>query len=543
MGDSFADDVRQSFNPVNLPHEIHIRFDVVELLSQNAFGETYLLREKDGGKLYVLKSRLLSGLQPETEILQGLTHKGIPVFEPPIVCGDTVFSLREYVDGLTLEEYAQDRQPVTEDLAVHVIRELCGILSLLHSQPMPIIHRDIKPSNVVIDPDSRAVTLIDFGVARKYGDNPGGDTVLVATRGFAAPEQFGFAQTDIRTDIYALGVLLRFMLTGSIQQGGTVGSTALDRIVQKCTAFDPKDRYQSVDDLRKTFLKHGARKRRPAKHGVTAALAVCAVIAAGFFLAKDFVFPHEPPGVNTPIPRDGVYTFVEPLIEQAVRFMLHKPEGEPVTYRDLERVTGLYIYGTNPLYGLLYRTHPPDERNGDITSIDDLRFMPNLRVLLLYRQPLADISPLVYCMRLEELHIYYSNIFDISVLTALPRLRMVILSNTLVRDYSPLERIASLNHLTVMFSSAVRRIPDLGSFPNIQYLNLHATLLDDLDSAGQMPWLEELIISNTNVSDYSLLNDRELFPRLRSLWISEDMMQYIDTLTRDEINITIERGF
>jgi serine/threonine protein kinase len=638
MGKSFADELLTDVEPIDLPQEITVRFNIIERLGVNAFGDTYLLAEKDGSKRFVLKSLRQFELNTESDLLLGLEHRGLPKFEPQIKNGSSVFTLRVYTEGVSLEEYLENYPDVSEELTVHIIKELCDILEVLHSQPTPIIHRDITPSNVIIDPRDHSVTLIDFGASRKYCKESDCDTVAVATRGFAAPEQFGFAQTDARTDIYSLGIMLRYMLTGTIEQRRLISNRALEMIVTKCNALDPKNRFQSAGDLRKALLKTKSRTRR--KISAAMALAACAVFAAGIAATMqmdfsriqepdtpmespgetappdrtEYIFAAEPPAEPTPEPspepsptserpppamdavasaspaephipaespsvtvtpdiienrfiamppveptprpspqpstppewsplslRPVEYTFIEPLIEKAARLMLGKEEGEPITLGELATITDINIYGgyvSNCFHGTDL-DRPQYTGYGNLRSLEDLRTMTNLRSLRLQNQPLTDISPLAENQRLERIGIYNCNVSDISPLTALPRLQTIYLESTLVSDYSALSRINELRSLTILHEKGVKKITELGDISGLSVLDLSYTVLESLEGVENIPWLIHLKVSGTSVRDFSLLNDRNAFPRLTVFEISEDMVQYSHTLDRDDIEIRL----
>ena len=112
----------------------------------------------------------------------------------------------------------------------------------LHS--INIIHRDIKPSNIMITKE-HDIYLIDFGIARFYVDNADSDTTKLGTKGYAAPEQYGFQQSDFRTDIYSFGKAFDYLFkTNDIKAG-------LKRVISKASAFDPNDRYKTVVELKR----------------------------------------------------------------------------------------------------------------------------------------------------------------------------------------------------------------------------------------------------------------------------------------------------
>ena len=181
------------------------------------------------------------------EALQKISHPNIPVVYEVAQDGSRVLVLEEFIDGTTIAE-ALKTQTYAEAEAVSIVMELCGVLAVLHS--LGIIHRDIKPENVMIDREGR-VKLIDYGAARFYKSYQVNDTVIIGTTGFAAPEQFGIAQTDNRTDIFSLGILLNVMLTGEHPSRCLYQGKRLARVIQRCTQIAPDKRYPNVQRLEK----------------------------------------------------------------------------------------------------------------------------------------------------------------------------------------------------------------------------------------------------------------------------------------------------
>ena len=129
----------------------------------------------------------------------------------------TDYLLRTYLPGETLTHYRDREGTCPEAVCVSLGRQICRLLETLHTQQPPIIHRDIKPENILLLPDGR-VGLIDFGIARQYKSGQDTDTRRMGTRSTAAPEQYGFAQTDHRTDLYALGMTLIWLSTGTYER-------------------------------------------------------------------------------------------------------------------------------------------------------------------------------------------------------------------------------------------------------------------------------------------------------------------------------------
>ncbi len=158
-----------------------------------------------------------------------------------------LYVIEEYINGETLEERLSRGYQFSEQEAVETMIQLAEALRVLHAQTPPVIHRDVKLSNVMISHDG-IVKLIDFNAARLYDPNLSQDTTFIGTQSYAAPEQFGFSQTDARTDIYALGVVFNYLLTGEHVSKKTAGGR-YGAIIKKCVEMDPDKRYQSADLL------------------------------------------------------------------------------------------------------------------------------------------------------------------------------------------------------------------------------------------------------------------------------------------------------
>ena len=151
--------------------------------------------------------------------------------------------LEEFIEGVTVSEVMESGNYHRSGTR-KVIRSVCRALSVLHERNL--VHRDVKPENVMIGKDGRVV-LIDFNAARKISA-AGKDTVIMGTVGYASPEQLGVAQSDARTDVYAVGVLLNVMVTGK-HPSEKLAKGKIGRIVRKCTSVNPDERYQTAEKL------------------------------------------------------------------------------------------------------------------------------------------------------------------------------------------------------------------------------------------------------------------------------------------------------
>lgn len=173
-------------------------------------------------------------------------------------CDNNYIVIEKYINGKTNEDIINENGTLDEKKAIKYTLDIAKGLSLIHSKN--IIHRDISPDNVIIDENDNAV-LLDFDIARFGNKNKSTDTTILGTAGFASPEQFGFAQTDFRSDIYSLGVLLNYMLTGHILQKGIYDKDKIAVIINKATRLDPTTRYNDIlefyADLEKAFKNIG----------------------------------------------------------------------------------------------------------------------------------------------------------------------------------------------------------------------------------------------------------------------------------------------
>lgn len=209
-----------------------------------------LLRNKISG-IICIKKTVSTELISIYHFLKEHPNPHIPQIFEHILINNQLIIIEEYLSGQTLEDYIH-RQPFTKEESIKIIIDLCRALSLLHNANPQIICRDLKAENVMITANNE-IKLVDFDIARTFQKGQKRDTQLMGTEMYAAPEQFGFRQTDARTDIYALGVLLNYLVTQQFPIDKLIDGD-LKKVVLRCTALDPKDRYQNVNDL-ETDLK------------------------------------------------------------------------------------------------------------------------------------------------------------------------------------------------------------------------------------------------------------------------------------------------
>lgn len=158
---------------------------------------------------------------------------------------NSISIVREYISGDSLAELLKGGKTLSEPIATRIAITICKGLSELHKHKL--VHRDINPNNIIISSDGNA-KIIDYGIVRSFEKNKSSDTVILGTPGYAAPEQFGFSQSNERTDVYAVGVLLNVMLTGKLPNE-THARGALGKVVTNCTHIDADKRYADMHQL------------------------------------------------------------------------------------------------------------------------------------------------------------------------------------------------------------------------------------------------------------------------------------------------------
>ncbi|MBR5272826.1 MAG: serine/threonine protein kinase [Clostridia bacterium] len=217
-------------------------YSLVAVLSQKNGCKVLRLRNKKVGKDLVLRSYPCP--LAAYDKMQDIRCTNLPEIYDVLEMDDGQIVLEEYIDGVTVAQ-VMEIDKYRSAGARKVLSGVCDALAVLHERG--IVHRDVKPENVMIDNSGRVV-LIDFNASR-MASVASKDTVVMGTVGYASPEQMGISGTDARTDIYAAGVLYNVMLTGQ-HPSVFIASGKSGRIVRKCTAINPDERYRTAYALR-----------------------------------------------------------------------------------------------------------------------------------------------------------------------------------------------------------------------------------------------------------------------------------------------------
>lgn len=370
-------------------------FSVIERAGQGQFGVTWVAMEEGSGRKCIIKEfsfvggidvRQLEAIEKEAMLLSHLDHKGIPEFVRFISEESRVLLIYRFVEGTDLVKRVQSGKMFVENEVLDIALQLADILEYLGGFSPPVIHRDIKPANIIMD-DKGRVKLIDFGAVRNRLMNDkqtiGGSESVTGTFGYMAFEQF-CGRALPQSDIYSLGVTLIFLLSltdptelrsvdGTLDFSGRVSiSRNLQRVLEKMTAHDWKNRYPSAGELKEdlTAIKRGAMPphcRR--KHRFSAMSLFLCLVSCGLFvfLFLQFGITGSPgtgkPGAGKPESRNDVVILEPAPSRPAVPAVLHPIRHRPVGSPDTNHSRNFrYIpYGsTRPEDQRFLSNHPPE---------------------------------------------------------------------------------------------------------------------------------------------------------------------------------------
>lgn len=482
-----------------LPEDMQEHWTVYECLKESEDSSTFLVKETVTGILCVLKwgrNRQAEFLRNEMEIMEKMADRklsGIPkayrIFEE----NGEVYLVREYIEGMSLAQMVLQKGGISEAEICRISRKICQTAEQFQNPDEPMIHRDIKPENIVVTPGGEVV-FIDFGTMRSYKKDGSRDTFVVGTRGTAAPEQYGYTQTDQRTDVYAIGQTMLYMVSESYemnQLSECAVSRRMKKIIEKACSFEPDKRYGDAAQLRRAVEKCQANNR---KKVYKKAGAVFGLIAAGYILAifspdgtvieNKRIETAEQSATEEQIQAE--ITFREELIEEAVRKELGLSKTDKITASMLENVRKLRIVGKEILddedtfWG---EGHHVDGKDSSFGSV---------------RGNITDLSDLAQMVNLEELALCNQKIEDISGLKELP-LKKLYLSKNMITDFSVLLNLIDLDTLCIMENPA-ENLSVIGECTGILRLNIQGMNLTDIDFLKNLS-LDYLDMSNVEVEN------------------------------------------
>lgn len=499
---------------LTLPFFVTDKFLINKLIHRSPRTRTYLLTDKSSGRLFLLKARPISertSTDNEAKTLKRLEELGIT--SPRVILHqdfeDGCYLIREYIPGETLAEYEERRGGIDESELVTLGILILERLRTLHELDEPIIHRDLKPKNILliednetVDGDMPEIALIDYDTARIYKEEASSDTFFMGTKETAAPEQYGFAQSDVRTDLYGVGKTLIHLATGTYNEKlleEHLQSHKLIALLRKTVSLDKKDRPESAAKMIQELvsIKHQIRRRRclgiytmtaqyeervieqgmkayPGRRLVLTIVMTVLVVAVGvgaFFCGKmigngsysgnsdsimstsrgaaseqaALVLPPTP----THKPEDIVDFHGSKTMELAIRTALGSDERifdkKTITYRDLAGIQKFYAIGDQSYI------KPDSYQNTD--NEDQLLFQNgegyDAKTVKTGFGDIRDLSLLTEMPNLEKVFISHQKITDLTPITGLD-LHELAIYDCPVSDYSPLSGLKHLEKLVLM---------------------------------------------------------------------------------------------
>ncbi len=539
-------------NQIELPRFLK-NYHVVSCVYERTEKSCYLVANRETDEKYLLKIRNCKDdrnvLELEHQRICELAQAFPEEYKTSLYWKEngTEYLLKSYIQGVDLEKYQEKNRVLSVQEILRIVIGICEETTKLHALMPPVLHRDIKPKNLIIDYRGK-VHLIDFETSRYYKENKVKDTVFFGTEGNAAPEQYGYCQTDVRTDVYGIGKVLEFLYNenAGCQTGERLIYRKIQKIIQKAIAFDPAHRYQSISELQCVLEKvmHKVDERHLAKKlriiGVVEAAAAIFLIFVAFFIAAEF---HKETKDAEP-EKDGAQAISEqsktgspdkepvtedlseePIesgagetnwlldggIKDAIETVLGKEE---IAEEDYARITRLVVIG-NQIYGmdadLEILTEERRQREfdsyyikGGIKDLSELSKMKNLKEVFLCDQNITDIRPLAG-LPIESLYLAGNQIEDFSVVETLEQLRVLSIADNPI---SVLPDISKCRYLETM-------ILDENTYENLDFLedSTVGTLYicnayvnnDDFSVLGRIPNLNFVYSSGNQYSFYEEL--------------------------------------
>ena len=485
-------------------------------------------------------------IRHECDVLARLNHEGIPRINDSFSENSTFYIVMEFVDGLPLDRWLKERE-ATKEQKENIVRSLCGILEYLHGNDVGIVFVDLSPDNIMIG-ENGELYLIDFGISGKIDEQL---PVQAATPGYSAPEVFAGRMVDQRADIYSLGKILQLLYTGEVPdqmpeavKGADEEAEAapempadnrrIAEVIARCTARNPQERYESVEEVERALFPLAADAQAPAsKRKLWGGLAAAAVIAgAAIFTGYHFYQAQQNAAGGQ---KDAYYgqeaheelTFPEDLSDHAMDWKDDMLEAE------MRGITG--IGEGDIMLSDVWGMTELSLSNCGIEDISALEELTNLRTLDLNFNRISDISPLAAMTGLKDLYLEENNVRDLTPLAGLLELEDLDLGKNEITDLTPLKELKSLkraavndNPLDTDAGDAAAILSDTFGSMSLYSLDISGLQVTDVSWIGAYPELTELYMNNNEVTDLSFL---EQMDQLEKLYVKNNGLTDLSSLS------------
>ena len=478
------------------------------------------------------------------------------------------YLIREYIEGNTLREELQKSGSLSYLHAMRIYNKLCEALNLLHhASPQPIVLRDLKPENIILTPDGGAV-IIDFGIARHYSPLASRDTIPAGTKGYTAPEAITGFQSDPRSDVYSLSIVLYEMLSGRslseppfqlrpLSECGVFAPASLDRIMAKAADPKPICRYTSVSAFQEAIQRI---RPRNLVHRAVLSSVICFLLGVllTFGLTSSSIgelFDHSR---SAAAKQSDLKSVVGLLMEEAEGLLstqklpitvygvvaetarinevvsLSSSSSDIVLEVCVGKASDIVSFADSNLETAIRDTLSiPNEKKitaadlsdlsvldisqKGITSLEGLQYAANLTQITADNNTIADLSPIAYLGHLRTLYLNDNHISDLTALTYLKNLKTLYLENNRIVELSALKGI-DLYDLS-LGANDIADLSPLSSAIHMQRLNLYGNRISDLAALSSMQSLSWLALNENQITDLSPLSK---LTTLRTLMLSHN---------------------
>ena len=487
------------------------------------------------------------------------------------------YFIRAYIEGNTLREELQQNRPLSYPRAMHIFNKLCEALNLLHhASPQPIVLRDLKPENIILTPDG-GVFIIDFGIARHYSPLASRDTIPAGTKGYTAPEAITGFQSDPRSDVYSLGIVLYEMLSGKslsdppfqlrpLSECGVFAPASLDRILTKAADPRPICRYTNVSAFQEA-IQHIRPRNLVQRAVLSSVLCFLLGVLLTFCLTSGSInklFDHSRSAIakqsdlksvvglsmeeaksllsaqQLPVVIYGVVSetarinevvslssssseiILEVCIGKATDIVSFSDPNLEMSVRDTLGLPSMKAIVVSDLSDLTVL----DISQQSITSLEGLQYAVNLTQITANNNEITDLSPVEYLGHLRTLYLSDNRISDLSPLIYLRKLKTLYLESNQISDLSALEGIDLYD-----VSFGANNITDLSPLScavHMQRMNLFGNRISDLSALSSMQSLSWLALNENQITDLSPLSK---IAALRTLLLSHNAIYDVSPIT------------
>ncbi|WP_455683750.1 protein kinase domain-containing protein [Thomasclavelia sp.] len=219
-------------------------YDELEIIKENKYKKISLVRSQIDHLLYLKREIANHNKEIYFQLSKKESRYWPKIFQIQEY-DNKIIVIEEYINAPTLEDILLN-EAISKERVINIFSQVCYAVQELHQMNPPIIHRDIKPSNIFYE--NGRVYLFDFDISRNYQLQKNKDTQVLGSVGYAAPEQFGFGQSNSQSDIYALGVLLNVLLINKLPNESIYLGDE-EKVIRKATSLDPQQRYLSIKEL------------------------------------------------------------------------------------------------------------------------------------------------------------------------------------------------------------------------------------------------------------------------------------------------------